>query len=240
MEITRQPLGAGSKEEFRSRQLTARAMLKGELEGEDLERYVEDSVITTTLDKASRWAVGNAMFPCTFGLACCAIEMMTMVAARQALAGVHAKVKHMILLTDGETEGNGYPELATQLRNEGVTVSSVAVGNDADRNLLRAIAASGGGKYYETYDPAGLTKIFTQDTMLHMGRLIREESFLPKRVERHPMVEGCPLEQAPTTRPRSSMSASVVSSRARRTCCSTSTSATPLSSTMLRIAAASS
>ena len=86
MEIVRQQLGAGSKDEFRSRQLTARAMLKGELEGEDLERYVEESVLTTTLDKASRWAISNAMFPATFGLACCAIEMMSIVGARVDVA----------------------------------------------------------------------------------------------------------------------------------------------------------
>jgi NADH-quinone oxidoreductase subunit B len=86
VEISRQQLGAGSKDEFRSRQLTARAMLRGELEGEDLERYVEESVLTTTLDRASRWAISNAMFPATFGLACCAIEMMSIVAARVDVA----------------------------------------------------------------------------------------------------------------------------------------------------------
>jgi NADH-quinone oxidoreductase subunit B len=86
VEITRQALGAGSKDEFRSRQLTARAMLRGELDDEELERHVEESVLTTTLDRAARWATSNALFPCTFGLACCAIEMMTMVAARQDIA----------------------------------------------------------------------------------------------------------------------------------------------------------
>jgi len=86
VEINRQQLGAGSKDEFRSRQLTARAMLRGELEGEDLERYVEESVLTTTLDRASRWAISNAMFPATFGLACCAIEMMSIVGARVDVA----------------------------------------------------------------------------------------------------------------------------------------------------------
>jgi NADH-quinone oxidoreductase subunit B len=86
VEISRQQLGAGSKDEFRSRQLTARAMLRGELEGEDLERYVEESVLTTTLDRASRWAISNAMFPATFGLACCAIEMMSIVASRLDIA----------------------------------------------------------------------------------------------------------------------------------------------------------
>ena len=79
MEITR-------REEFRSRQLTARQMLTGELEGEALDKYVEESVLTTTLDKAGRWAAANAIFPATFGLACCAIEMMSIVASRVDVA----------------------------------------------------------------------------------------------------------------------------------------------------------
>ena len=57
-------------------------MLSGELEGAELEQYVEESVLTTTLDKAANWARGNAIFPLTFGLACCAIEMMSIVGAR--------------------------------------------------------------------------------------------------------------------------------------------------------------
>jgi NADH-quinone oxidoreductase subunit B len=86
MEVTRQKLGAGGMQDFRSRQLTARQMLKGEMEGADLEKYVEESVLTTTLDKAARWAAANAIFPATFGLACCAIEMMSIVGARVDVA----------------------------------------------------------------------------------------------------------------------------------------------------------
>ena len=61
-------------------------MLRGDLEGEDLERYVEERVMTTTLDKAVAWARGNSFFPLTFGLACCAIEMMSIVGARVDIA----------------------------------------------------------------------------------------------------------------------------------------------------------
>jgi NADH-quinone oxidoreductase subunit B len=71
---------------FRARQLRAQQLLRGELEGEELERHVEESILTTTLDKAANWARGNAMFPATFGLACCAIEMMSIVAARVDVA----------------------------------------------------------------------------------------------------------------------------------------------------------
>ncbi len=82
MEVRREPLPAN----FRSRQLKAREMLQGDLEGEDLERYVEERVVTTTLDKAVAWARGNSFFPLTFGLACCAIEMMSIVGARVDIA----------------------------------------------------------------------------------------------------------------------------------------------------------
>jgi NADH-quinone oxidoreductase subunit B len=72
--------------EFRARQLQARDMLRGDLQGAELEKYVEERIITTTVDKAVSWARGNAIFPLTFGLACCAIEMMTMVAGRMDIA----------------------------------------------------------------------------------------------------------------------------------------------------------
>jgi NADH-quinone oxidoreductase subunit B len=84
MEIVRRE--AAPPDDFRIRQLRARDMLRGELEGEELEKYVQERVITTTLDKAVNWARGNAMFPATFGLACCAIEMMSIVAARVDIA----------------------------------------------------------------------------------------------------------------------------------------------------------
>jgi len=77
---------AAPPDDFRIRQLEARQMLRGELEGDQLEKYVSERIITTTLDKAVNWARGNAMFPATFGLACCAIEMMSIVASRVDIA----------------------------------------------------------------------------------------------------------------------------------------------------------
>ena len=72
--------------DFQARGLRARDALKGDLTGEDLDRYVEERLLTTTLDKAVNWARSNAMFPATFGLACCAIEMMSIVGARVDVA----------------------------------------------------------------------------------------------------------------------------------------------------------
>ncbi|MEA2247733.1 MAG: NADH-quinone oxidoreductase subunit [Solirubrobacteraceae bacterium] len=77
--VKREKVGDG---DFRVRQLRAQDMLRGDLDGDDLEKYVQERIITTTLDKAVSWARGNSIFPLTFGLACCAIEMMSIVASR--------------------------------------------------------------------------------------------------------------------------------------------------------------
>ena len=78
MEVIRQPLGEAS-DDLRVRQLRARQLLKGELEGKDLDEYVQSRVLLTTLDKAQNWGRGNSLFPLGFGLACCAIEMITII-----------------------------------------------------------------------------------------------------------------------------------------------------------------
>jgi NADH-quinone oxidoreductase subunit B len=85
MEMKRERLN-GAPTDFRARQLMARDMLRGDLEGEELEKYVEKSIMTTTLEKAVAWSQGNSMYPMTFGLACCAIEMMSIVGARVDIA----------------------------------------------------------------------------------------------------------------------------------------------------------
>ncbi|UGS34197.1 NADH-quinone oxidoreductase subunit B [Capillimicrobium parvum] len=84
MEIVRQKIADPA--DFRARGIRARDALRGDLEGADLDKYVEERVLTTTLDKALNWARGNALFPATFGLACCAIEMMSVVGARVDIA----------------------------------------------------------------------------------------------------------------------------------------------------------
>jgi NADH-quinone oxidoreductase subunit B len=80
MDVIRQRLDEnGGPEDLRIRQLRARQMLRGELEGEDLNEYVEKRVGLTTLETAQNWARANAPWPLTFGLACCAIEMISVV-----------------------------------------------------------------------------------------------------------------------------------------------------------------
>ncbi len=68
-------------------------MLQGDIEDADLEQYVEERVLFTTLEKAQNWARANAVWPATFGLACCAIEMISVIGSpRNDLARFGAEV----------------------------------------------------------------------------------------------------------------------------------------------------
>ena len=51
-----------------------------------------EGLVLTTLDKAVGWARKNSIWPMSFGLACCAIEMMSMSASRFDIARFGAEV----------------------------------------------------------------------------------------------------------------------------------------------------
>jgi len=57
-----------------------------------IESYFGDTIITTTLDKVVNWARKSSLWPATFGLACCALEMMATAAARYDIARFGAEV----------------------------------------------------------------------------------------------------------------------------------------------------
>ena len=76
----------GGPGDLRVRQFHARDLLRGDLDGPELERHVEERLLTTTLDRAVAWARSNSFFPLTFGLACCGIEQMGVVASRMDIA----------------------------------------------------------------------------------------------------------------------------------------------------------
>jgi len=101
-----------------------------------------------------------------------------------------AKVKHVILLTDGGADSKGIPELVQKLYKEnGITLSTVGVGNDA-APFLKDIAALGGGRYHFTNNASTIPSIFTEETTLASRAYIVEESFFPRLVNSSPILAG--------------------------------------------------
>ncbi len=117
--------------------------------------------------------------------------------ALRQLSSSSAKLKHVILLTDGMSQEGPFYELATQMAQNGITVSSVAVGDGADSNLLAQIAQWGNGRFYETADPSTIPQIFTKETMTAAKSAIQEFPFLARPVRAVDFLEGVPWDNAP-------------------------------------------
>ncbi len=112
-------------------------------------------------------------------------------AAFEALRDVDADVKHLILLTDGQDAGsNNYQPLIEQMVAAHVTVSTVAVGDDADQGFLSALARAGHGRFHFTDNPADIPDIFTRETLMATRALLVDTRFYPSVAADSPLLRG--------------------------------------------------
>lgn len=85
--------------------------------------------------------------------------------AKRQLQRQDAALKHVIILSDGETGGSGgdYIDLVHVMRTElKIAVSSVAIGADANLPLMKRITQYGGGFFHHIQDPRSLPRIVLQ------------------------------------------------------------------------------
>ena len=99
--------------------------------------------------------------------------------AWQALLSETAKLKHVILLSDGQSQSQDYQSLAAHLAADGITLSTVGIGDGADARLLDDLARIGGGEYYFTNNHRSIPQILTRETMRASKSMLVEEPFLP-------------------------------------------------------------
>jgi len=106
--------------------------------------------------------------------------------AGRTLAQSGASIKHVVILTDGETGGTAamYYDLVSAMHREaGATISTIAIGREANVALLQAISQYGGGSFYQTDSPANLPEVFLQDVAAHGGEATMvEKQFVPYTV----------------------------------------------------------
>jgi hypothetical protein len=93
-----------------------------------------------------------------------------------ALESSEAEIRHIILLSDGKTYADDYEELVSLMSDSDITVSSVAVGQEADRELLGNIATWGRGRSYFIQDAERVPMIFIQETQIASQSTLVEEA----------------------------------------------------------------
>nr|WP_275983722.1 VWA domain-containing protein [Paenibacillus hamazuiensis] len=100
--------------------------------------------------------------------------------AYQRLLKVDAQRKHIILLTDGQSATNqSYEQLAGSMVQNKMTLSSVAVGEGADVQLLEKLAKLAKGRFYYTNDQTTLPAIFSREAVMMARTYIVDKPFVP-------------------------------------------------------------
>ena len=100
--------------------------------------------------------------------------------ARDRLSKSAAKVRHIVFLSDGKSRGTDQlVPLAREMADEGIKLTAIAVGDDADLVTLRRMAEQGGGAYHHALNPNTLPQLFLKAVRIVRTPLIREEPFEP-------------------------------------------------------------
>ena len=117
--------------------------------------------------------------------------------AYNILQGSTAKLKHVIVLTDGISSPGDFEGIAQQMASSRITCSTVGVGEGCDDKLLEEIARVGQGRYFSAKDPATLPQIFAKETMTASKSAINEQPFIPQVIRPTPALAGIDFETAP-------------------------------------------
>jgi len=91
-----------------------------------------------------------------------------------------ALLKHVIFLSDGQMTRGDFAGLLRRMAKDKITVSTVAIGKDADVQLMVDIAKWGKGRFYYTEDSQTIPRIFTLETQLASKASLVEQPFKPQ------------------------------------------------------------
>lgn len=111
--------------------------------------------------------------------------------AEQVLQHTDAKVKHVILLGDGDAI-DAYQTQISKMAGESITVSTVATNANSPQeiNTMQQIANWGKGRFYRADNPSSIPQILLQETERAARRSVINEKFNPVVVNQHPILTG--------------------------------------------------
>ena len=110
--------------------------------------------------------------------------------ARGRLRSLDAGVKHVILITDGQASYGEFDLFGQQVRRDGISVSTIGIGLDADLELLEKIAREGEGRHYFAADPSTIPAVLTKETELAQSFYVVNRRHQPRLLSPSPIFQS--------------------------------------------------
>ena len=118
--------------------------------------------------------------------------------AYRELSNINTVKKHVIILSDGITDKADFQPLLKSIRSANITVSTVAVGNDSNIQLMDSIAEWGSGRSYFTNDAENIPKIFIDEAQIVTRSVVTENNLKPHVQVDSEILTGIPTESIPS------------------------------------------
>jgi Ca-activated chloride channel family protein len=127
--------------------------------------------------------------------------MQEAVSKLNALPSTAPESRYMLVLSDGKSFDGSLAEFEdlTRLANlQGITISTIALGTEIDREVMSAIAKEGKGRYYEVSDVNDLPRIMFAESQAARSENIQEgQTTLKEGEPQHPVLSGMSTRQLP-------------------------------------------
>jgi hypothetical protein len=110
-------------------------------------------------------------------------------AAQNALNNIDARIKHVVLYTDGWGEGEDPVAVTQEMHAQGITVSAITEG-PGSAPLLKDVAAQGGGRYFAVANMEEALQILVDETRFVSRNFQVEHPFTPRYGTASPILSG--------------------------------------------------
>ncbi|MBU1537010.1 VWA domain-containing protein [Myxococcota bacterium] len=117
--------------------------------------------------------------------------------ANHLLCDANAKVKHIILLSDGQSGRDRLEDVLQESRQCNITISVIGIGSDVDKGMLELIKERGQGRSYYTTDPHDLPRLFTKEASKVARPPLVDQPVRAKVVKNAGFLRGIDMTKAP-------------------------------------------
>jgi Ca-activated chloride channel family protein len=118
-----------------------------------------------------------------------------------ALPASAPAARYMLVLSDGKSFDGSlkeFEDLASLANQQGITISTIALGKEIDREVMSGIARLGKGRYYEVSDVSDLPRImFAESQAARSENIQKGDTTLKEGEVQHPVLSGMSTHQLP-------------------------------------------